>query len=139
MIPLAKFERKCVVCGKTYVFCPIKNLEDPRWHLIYCGDNCKDIWNLITTTYDQEGAKAAAEGLKEKDLSNFGDIRKDAQEKIIRIFDEAGEELPFNLSEAEDAENVEDVEEIEDDDVVTEDFSDFDYDDPDSVSPSVDE
>lgn len=136
---MAKFERQCVVCGKTYVFCPNRNDGTPRWHLVYCGDNCRDIWNYITTVYDRDGAKAAAEGLNELDLSYFGDIRKDAQEKIIRIFDEAGYELPIDLSNDEDNSDLF-ANSLEDE----EDYSFFDTsiefaDDSDSVAPSVDE
>lgn len=122
---MAKFERYCVVCGKKYVFCPNKNDGSPRWHLIYCGDNCRDIWNLITTTYDQEGAVVAADGLEEKDLSYINEMRTDVKEKIELIFNEAG-----RLLVDEDDEDSLDIED---------DFSEFEEEDSDAVSPSVDE
>lgn len=123
---MAKFERKCVVCGKTYTFCPNKNDGTPRWHLIYCGDNCRDIWNLITTTYDQEGAVVAAEGLKEKDLTDIDTIRTDVKEKIEMIFNEAGVDAPADEDNWDSFDDEEKQMELDDED-------------SDSVSPSVDE
>lgn len=129
---MAKFERKCVVCGDTYIFCPNKNDGSPRWHLIYCGDNCRDIWNLITTTYDNEGALVAAEGLLEKDLSNINKLRADVVEKIKMIFAEAGLDVPFDDDDEDSLEVEEEVSElVEDEPEIDEDSE--------SVSPSVDE
>lgn len=127
---MAKFERNCVVCGRKYTFCPNKNDGAPRWHLIYCGDNCRDIWNSITTVYDQDGALVAAQNLLDKDLSDIENMRTDVKEKIEMIFSEAGlDPLTFEDDEeySEDSMNIEDDED------------EFDDESSDSVSPSVDE
>lgn len=123
---MAKFERKCIVCGKTYIFCPHKSDGAPTWHLIYCGDNCHDMWELITTIYDQKGAIVAAEGLDELDYSYLDEIREDVKEKIERIYAEAGKTPPYK-SDEDSFEYEEETYEFDDED------------DSDSMSSSVDE
>ena len=46
---MANHERKCVVCGAEYKYCPkcsaYKNME--RWHINYCSNKCKDTFNIL--------------------------------------------------------------------------------------------
>lgn len=43
--------KKCILCGKTYTYCSRCEEFDhlPRWMEIYCSDNCRTIFNTLTS------------------------------------------------------------------------------------------
>ncbi len=43
-------DRKCVVCGKKYNFCPICGKNDPyeTWKYIYCSEDCRQLFNTVS-------------------------------------------------------------------------------------------
>lgn len=135
--------RKCVVCGTEFKFCPHSCRDaKPRWKYIYCGDNCHDIFNIITNVYDMQGVGAAAEQLLDCDLSNMGNFRDDVKAKIERIFDEA--DLSFEVESVDENDDTTDIEDstFEEtmDDLDSEDeFENSEDDETDFMSESVDE
>lgn len=85
-----KGKRTCIVCGKQYEYCMgCRRPNQPSWLNIYHDKNCKDIWDAITTDYDQRGAVHAANKLSDLDLSDMDNFRVDVKEKIEKIFSEA--------------------------------------------------
>lgn len=44
-----KNNKKCIVCGKVYTYCP--NCAEfhsmPRWYGIFHGENCKNLYELV--------------------------------------------------------------------------------------------
>lgn len=49
-----KNNRKCIICGKEYSYCPVcgQDLKKPSWYTIFCGDNCNEIYGVVTTYRD---------------------------------------------------------------------------------------
>ena len=45
-----KNNRKCLICGKTYSYCPVcgADRKKPSWYSIFDGDNCNNIYNAVT-------------------------------------------------------------------------------------------
>jgi len=87
------YERKCVVCGKEYEYCPhcarFKHL--PVWMLAYCSDDCKETYMAINQ-YDF-GHIDAKEALKivdsykvkiaNKELAkSVKDMKKETKKKV---------------------------------------------------------
>lgn len=77
---MANHERKCVICGKEYRYCPrcseYKNME--RWHINYCSEKCRDIFNVLNPYafkhIDLETAKEKLEKIGvNKDTVLFGE------------------------------------------------------------------
>ena len=89
---MAKKElRTCVLCGKTYSFCPVCNPEDrlkPTWHFAYCSENCKDIYNITSSFEDGRMTDIEAKAKLEKlDLSRkeyFGESYKNSIASIMK-------------------------------------------------------
>lgn len=44
-----KHERKCIVCGKTYEYCPRckQYASSPKWKINFCSEDCKNIFEVI--------------------------------------------------------------------------------------------
>ncbi len=81
--------RTCCVCRRSYHFCPVCNEEDKNkepWYFVYCSENCKDIYNIMSSFENGSiNAKTANEQLSKLDLSqkdNFGDSYKNTLSKI---------------------------------------------------------
>ena len=47
---MKKNNKTCILCGKKYTFCNRCEEFDrlPRWMGIYCSDNCRAIFNILT-------------------------------------------------------------------------------------------
>lgn len=47
---MIKNNKKCILCGKVYTFCNRCEEFDhlPRWMGIYCSENCRAIFNILT-------------------------------------------------------------------------------------------
>ena len=81
--------RTCCVCRRNYHFCPVCNEEDKNkepWHFVYCSENCKNIYNIMSSFENGSiHSKTANEQLSKLDLSqkdNFGDSYKNTLSKI---------------------------------------------------------
>lgn len=69
-----KNNKKCILCGKIYSYCSRCSEYDdlPRWMEIYCGSNCRAIFNTLTEYCCKSiNADEAAKRLEECDLSDF--------------------------------------------------------------------
>lgn len=89
---MAKKElRTCVLCGKTYSFCPVCNPEDrlkPTWYFCWCSDNCHEIDEVASAFEDGRMTDIEAkEKLNKLDLSRkeyFGESYKNSIASIIK-------------------------------------------------------
>lgn len=112
-----KNNKKCILCGKTYTYCSRCEEFDhlPRWMEIYCSDNCKKIFNILTD-YNAKilPAKEAAKRLKDCDISNVGNFHEFNQ-KLIAEIQEADPAIAdvVTLAEVSDEESKENDENTE--------------------------
>ena len=89
---MAKKElRTCMLCGKTYSFCPVCNPEDrlkPTWYFCYCSDNCHDIDSIASAYEDgritDTEAKAKLEKLDLNEKDNFGESYQKSIDSIMK-------------------------------------------------------
>lgn len=86
--------RTCCVCRRSYHFCPVCNEEDKNkepWYFVYCSENCKDIYNVMSSFENGKiDAETANEQLSKLDLSqkdNFGNSYKNTLSKISTEID----------------------------------------------------
>lgn len=69
-----KLNKKCIICGTAYSYCPAcgADRKKPSWYMIFDGDNCNNIYNIVTGYRDGKyTVKEANELLKECDLSKI--------------------------------------------------------------------
>ncbi len=83
--------RICCICGKTYTFCPVCNSGDtnkPTWYFTFCGENCKDIYNVCTQYRDKELSPAEAQAkIMKLDITNIDNFAEATQAQIHEILD----------------------------------------------------
>ena len=87
---MAKKElRTCMLCGKTYSFCPVCNPEDrlkPTWYFFFFLDNCHEI-DVVAFAFE-DGRMTdieAKEKLNKLDLSRKEYIGESYQNSIASI------------------------------------------------------
>lgn len=73
---IKKNNRKCIICGKEYSYCPVcgQDAKKPSWYTIFCGENCNAIYETVTA-YRDGGCtiEAARDILNSLDLSVVDD------------------------------------------------------------------
>nr|WP_270248912.1 hypothetical protein [Coprococcus catus] len=85
---MAKLNRKCIICGTRYSYCPhcSEDANKPTWMAIFCGENCKDIYTTLDDFRDgrisREDAQIVLNGL---DLSPIEKLPKNFQEIFNEI------------------------------------------------------
>ena len=90
-----KNNRKCIICGHSYHFCPTcgEDAGKPTWYFIFDGENCHDIYEVCTQYRDKKiDVKKAYELISKLDLSNiedFVEVTKNQIKEIIRLNEEA--------------------------------------------------
>lgn len=81
--------RICKTCGKKYFFCSNcdKNLNDPQWKLMWHDENCKNIFEIVSSyvqkQISKEVAKKKLEKCNLKELYSFKDNIRIIIEEII--------------------------------------------------------
>jgi len=71
-----KLNKKCIICGTAYSYCPAcgADRKKPSWYMIFDGDNCNNIYDIVTGYRDARYTiKEANEMLKNCDLSKLED------------------------------------------------------------------
>ena len=60
--------RICKTCGKKYFFCSNcdKNLNDPQWKLMWHEENCKNIFEIVSSYVQKQIPKEVAKEKLEK-------------------------------------------------------------------------
>lgn len=81
--------RKCILCGKEYKFCSNcsdQHLKDETWRNIYCSENCKNIFNILSMNANGHVNDASAKDMLSKlDLTNLNQYREDFKQQINKI------------------------------------------------------
>ena len=84
-----KNNRKCIICGNSYHFCPTcgEDTGKPTWYFIFDGQNCHDIYEVCTQYRDGEiDANVAYEKISKLDISNiknFAEVTRIQIEEIL--------------------------------------------------------
>lgn len=115
---MAKLNRKCIICGIRYSYCPhcSEDANKPTWMAIFCGENCKDVYTTLDDFRDgrisKEDAQTVLNGL---DLSPIEKLPKNFQEIFNEIMVEEDiktmDETAMN-EVAEDTTNAVDITEL---------------------------
>lgn len=87
---MIKDNKVCILCGKKYSFCNRCEEYDhlPRWMAIYCSENCKDIFNIISGyNMKLKTKEEAANALGKCNLSKKDQFNKACQGYINEILD----------------------------------------------------
>lgn len=82
--------RICVICGKSYSYCPNCGADagKPTWYFTFCGENCKDIYNVCTQYRDKELSPTEAQAkIKKLDITNIDNFAEVTQTQIHEILD----------------------------------------------------
>lgn len=102
---MAKSNRSCYLCGKTYAYCPNCGRHDPIYMATFCSENCRDIFkslsqygcNLISAEDCKELLECCdlqPELYKESTRKNIAKILGTQSEEVIEeIIPEAIEEI----------------------------------------------
>ena len=119
-----KNNRKCIICGKEYSYCPIcgQDLKKPSWYTIFCGDNCNEIYETVTAYRDGgctlDAARDILNGLDLSDVDNDG-FNKTTRKQIKEILGEVVEQEVVESNTAETVEKaVEEVDKVVEKEVV---------------------
>jgi len=101
---MAKANCKCKVCGKEYHFCLKCNEHKPnplpRWHVNYCDENCKRIFEIAVRFGTGSMTKEEAEKeLQKCDTTNFDSFEQDVKDSIKAIQKKDKTSKPFGLAE----------------------------------------
>lgn len=88
---IKKNNRKCVCCQTEYYFCP--NCSDydtlPRWMTIFHDENCREIFNTVSSYCNNVITKDQAKKRLDKcDLSNKHTFKDSIKSKISEIYRE---------------------------------------------------
>lgn len=77
--------RKCIVCGKTYEFCPHCNKDNNiRWMAEYCSQDCKQAFDICSRFVGGAiSGEEAYEKFSKLQLNNIKDSIKDSVDKIM--------------------------------------------------------
>ena len=96
-----KNNRKCIVCGHEYYFCPscLDGREKPAWYAIFHDENCHDIYNAVATVLPEQGKEAAKKILDKCDLSNKKNFHHYILKTVNEIYGENKEETVVKTEE----------------------------------------
>ena len=90
-------ERKCVLCGTQYIYCPHCK-DDPKetWRFLYCSDNCRDVYHIIELWIAKKLTSVQARNQLEKcTLPPMEDIKEALRKNIEQIYKESeGNDIP---------------------------------------------
>lgn len=87
---MSRFNRKCILCGKSYRFCSDcrEESDQPAWKNIYCSENCRTIFNTCVEFAQNHISKEEAKAILEKcDLSEKDNYRADLRETVNKILE----------------------------------------------------
>lgn len=88
---MPKANRICKTCGKEYFFCNNceKNINSPRWMLLWDTENCKSIFEIVSNYAQKVDSKAVAKKkLSKCDLSEQYTFTETIRSLINEIMEE---------------------------------------------------
>ena len=109
-----KNNRSCLICGRSYSYCPSCGADSskPTWYFLFDCKNCLDIYDVCTEYRDNIlNAKEAYEKVSKLDISkleNFNDVTKGQIKEIIELNQSVRKnsaDKKLHLKTVKDAEN----------------------------------
>ena len=94
-----KNNRKCIICGRSYHFCPTcgEDAGKPTWYFIFDGENCHDIYETCVAYRDKEiDQKEAYERISKLDVSNMKNFAEATQAQIKEILNYKEQTKPMD-------------------------------------------
>ena len=82
--------RICCVCGQSYKYCNNcdEDANKPLWYFSFCGENCHDIYGILSSYSDGEitdiEAKQKLSKLNLSQKDNFGESYKKVIAKVMK-------------------------------------------------------
>lgn len=99
--------RTCCVCHSQYPYCPSCQKELPTWMLVYCSENCKNIYEATSGfEYGQIDAKTANNQLSKLDLSKKENFGESYQRTLKKISDEVKKSTIENEKNIENKKDI---------------------------------
>ena len=95
MVIMAKANRNCIACKRSYRYCGTcaADANKPTWMALFCCENCRNLYNIINDYRHKLLSKEeACKKLKELDLSSVDELPKTFKESYDEIMHEAKEE-----------------------------------------------
>ena len=82
-------ERTCIVCGKKYRYCgncSDNNVKKETWRNIYCSDNCKKIFEILSAQANGHITdREAYSEISKLNTNNLDNFREDIKIQIKKI------------------------------------------------------
>lgn len=88
-----KPNRTCIICNTAYYYCPScrNDATKPAWYAIFDGENCNEIYTIVTNYRDKNiDAKVAQEKLSKCDISGLKDFEEGTKKIIEEILGTKG-------------------------------------------------
>lgn len=109
---MAKLNRTCGICHKKYSYCPscMADSNKPTWMAIFCGDNCKEVYDVLNDyRYKKISKKEAFNKIERLDLSFADKLPKNFKEMLDEILlkEVYKKELIVEEESTESVDNVE--------------------------------
>lgn len=100
-----KKNRQCICCSTRYSYCPDCNGSDrlkPSWHSEFCGEDCKELWQIATRfnmgLIKKQDAKEMISILDLKDKSEYVEcIQRDIENIFAEEPKKRGKRAELNL------------------------------------------
>lgn len=110
---MAKANRTCHTCGNEYYYCPSCPVDkrDPQIYVMWCGEKCKKIFNLLS---DETFKRITTAECKEE-LVNLGVTLRDTFKDGVKVHAERVlnyKEPVVNIEITKEADVIETVENI---------------------------
>lgn len=96
---MAKLNRTCCICKKKYSYCPtcMADAKKPTWMILFCGENCRDLYNVLNDyNYKLLSKEEAFDKLKGLDLSCTNELPwnfKEMLNEILSVCSDVKEEI----------------------------------------------
>lgn len=90
-----KNNKICIICGKYYHYCPScrQDNDKPTWYNIFDGENCKNIYDIVTSYRDELiDEKKANEEMSKCDINNLKDFNPSFKKYVDKILADKVEE-----------------------------------------------
>lgn len=106
---MSEKKRTCLVCRTKYDWCnhcSSKAHDREEWKNIYCSENCKDIFDIVSAReFNHIGSLEAKTKLQSKDLSGLEGFREDLKKIVKDILNTPEEKKEIKSSEEKEKVN----------------------------------
>lgn len=107
---MAKNNKKCIICGKEYSYCPTcaSSRTMPTWMVVFDKDRCNELYKICTSVRDGKIDKMEArKRLEVLDLSDLETLHEVTKERVKEIMKEnIVSKVDIDATESKDVETV---------------------------------